>query len=187
MEKVILVRISEFIPNNRHQHAYKKNHSTTTAMHELNNIIVSGFNEKVPPKRTVSIALDMSRAFDTVNHEILIEKLMNNTQIPIYIKYIANYMRGRKGYTDYHGARSKERVYSCGGVLSPVLFNLYMADIPQPEPHAHKVKGTINIVRRRRHADSNSLRLQNSQNRHHKIFRKSSDLDRTESVDAKHW
>ena len=83
------------------------------------------------------IAVDMSQAFDVVNHNQLIEKIINNTEMPsIYIKFLANYMQGRKAYTIYNSARSKHRPFHSGvpqgGVLSPALFNLFMADIPEP-------------------------------------------------------
>jgi len=82
----------------------------------------------------VSVALDMSKAFDTVNIHKLIHKI-HNTDIPHTItKYIANYIKGRNNYTQFNGTNSKHRHMKTGvpqgGVLSPTLFNIYTSDIP---------------------------------------------------------
>ena len=51
------------------------NHSTVTALHKITNTIAKGFNEPQPPSRTVLVSLDMSKAFDTVNINKLINKI----------------------------------------------------------------------------------------------------------------
>lgn len=144
LEKVLHAIIQPHIPSVHHQHGFKKLHSTTTALHTLNDTIASGFNHKQPPLRTVTVALDLSKAFETIDLHILLQKLMNLTSIPNgIIKFIANYTRGRKGYTMYNEVRSPQRNFHCGvpqgGVLSPSLFNLYMSDLPVPTSDSVKV------------------------------------------------
>ena len=81
------------------QHGYKTQHSTVTALHTLNNTVAKGFNQIAPPARTITVALDMSKAFDTINIHTLIRKLLQ-TNIPgTSIKFITNYIKGRKAYT----------------------------------------------------------------------------------------
>ena len=63
------------------QHGYKTQHSTVTALHTLNNTVAKGFNQMAPPARTITVALDMSKAFDTINIHTLIRKLLQ-TNIP---------------------------------------------------------------------------------------------------------
>ena len=147
LERIILKRIQPHLPNKEYQHGYKRKHSTTTALQHLTNTIAQGFNKKRPPKRTILVAIDMSRAFDVIDHQKLIEKLMTLTDMPgLYIKFLANYIQGRKAFTTYNKTKSKQRCFHGGvpqgGVLSPALFNLFMADMPEPDPE----KGTGLVV-----------------------------------------
>ena len=78
----------------------------------------------------------MSKAFDTINIHTLIRKLLQ-TNIPCtIIKFIANYIKGRKAYTTYRNHPSKQRQFKTGtpqgGILSPTLFNIYTSDLPPP-------------------------------------------------------
>ena len=80
---------------------YKTQHSTVTALHILNSTVVKGFNQMVPLARSITVALDMSKSFDTINIHTLIRKLLQ-TKIPgTILKFIANYIKGRKVYTSY--------------------------------------------------------------------------------------
>ena len=88
----------------------------------------------VPPAQTITVALDMNKAFDTINIHTLISKLQQ-TKIPgTIIKFIANYIKGRKTYTTYRNYTSSQRQCKTdipqGGVLSPTLFNIYTTDLP---------------------------------------------------------
>ena len=82
------------------------------------------------------VALDISKAFDTVNVHKLINKI-HDTNIPQNIqKFTANYLKCRKAYTLYNNSKSRQRLLKTGvpqgGVLSPILFNIYTSDIPTP-------------------------------------------------------
>ena len=139
LEKSILPYITLNIPQIEHQHGFKQKHSTTTAIHEITENIIQGFNEKRPPSRTVMVSLDMSKAFDTINIHTLIHKI-HNTKIPATIqKFTANYIKGRKAsctFQDTTSSTTKQKHIKTGvpqgGVLSPILFNIYMSDIPEP-------------------------------------------------------
>ena len=71
LEKSLLPYISANTPM---QNRYKTQHSTVTALHTLNNTVAKGLNQMAPPARTITVAFDMSKAFDTINIHTLIRK-----------------------------------------------------------------------------------------------------------------
>ena len=81
LEKSLLPYITANIPNTPTHHGYKAQHSTVTALHTVNNTVAMGFNQMAPPARTITVALDMSKAFNTINIHTLIRKLLQ-TNIP---------------------------------------------------------------------------------------------------------
>ena len=136
LEKSLLPYITANIPHTPTQHGYKAHHSTVTPLHTVNNTVAKGFKQMAPPAQIITVALDMCKVFDTINIHTLIRKLIH-TKIPgTIIKFIANYMKGRKAYTTYRNHTFSQRQFETGipqgGVLSPTLFNIYTADIPPP-------------------------------------------------------
>ena len=136
LEKSLLPYITANIPNTPMQHGYKTQHSTVTALHTLNNTVAKGFHQMAPSARTMTVALNMSKVFDTININTLIRKLLQ-TNIPgTIIKFIANYIKGHKAYTTNWNHKSKQRQFKTGvprgGVLLPTLFNIYTSDLPPP-------------------------------------------------------
>ena len=95
-----------------------------------------GLNQMAPPARTITVALDMIKAFDTINIHTLIRKLLQTNIPDTIIKFIANYIKGCKTYTTYRNHTSKQRQFKTGvsqvGVLSATLFNIYTSDLPPP-------------------------------------------------------
>ena len=89
-----------------------------------------------PLARTITVSLDMSKAFDIINIYTLIRKLLQIKIPSTLIKCIVNYIKGRKAYTTYINHTSSQHQFKTGtpqgGVLSPTLFNIYTADIPPP-------------------------------------------------------
>jgi hypothetical protein len=98
LEKIILPYITSNIPIIPHQHGFKTKHSTITALHRINKHIVEGFNNKKPPARTIVVALDMSKAFDTVNTYKLINKLINTNIPPTILKFESRTISPRGQY-----------------------------------------------------------------------------------------
>ena len=135
LEKSILPYITANVPNTPMQHGCKTQYSVTV-LYTINKTVAKGFNQMAPPARTITVALDMRNAFDTINIHTLIRKLPQ-TNIPgTIIRCIANYMKGRKAYKTYINHTSRKRQFQTGvpqgGVLSPTLFTIYTPDLPPP-------------------------------------------------------
>ena len=80
LEKSLLPYITATIPNTSMQDRYKTQHSTVTALHTLNNTVAKGFNQMAPHVRTITVALDMRKAFDTIfNYVVLLRAVLKNT------------------------------------------------------------------------------------------------------------
>ena len=136
LEGLVLAPLQESANLAEHQHGFRKGRSTTTALHDIVSHIKAGLNREKPVKRTVMVAVDLSRAFDTVDHDILltdIAKINLNTKIK---RFMVAYLRGRQSYVEFRGSTSRYRKLRQGvpqgGVLSPTLFNIYMCEVPTP-------------------------------------------------------
>ena len=136
LESLTLPQIQASVTLAPHQHGFRKGRSTLTALQEISDHITTGLNKKKPVDRTVMVAVDLSRAFDTVDHEILLKDV---AELPLnhHLKrFLFAYLRGRQTFVEFRGAKSKHRKMRQGvpqgGVLSPLLFNLYMSKLPTP-------------------------------------------------------
>ena len=89
------------------------------------------------------VAIDLSKAFDCVQHDLLFDKMRETTLPGGILRWLLTYMTGRTQRTQYLNATSSAKLISLGvpqgSVISPTLFNFYVADIPEPPPHVRVV------------------------------------------------
>ena len=92
--------------------------------------ITSSIDQK---KFTVGIFIDLSKAFDTVNHKILLEKLQHYGIRGLALDWIRNYLSDRYQFVEYNGIQSSSNEIKCGvpqgSILGPLFFLLYINDI----------------------------------------------------------
>ena len=102
-EALILPSIIEFISPTKDQHDFRPRHSTTYTLLQLTTYIETGFNQRKPPHRTVCVAIDLTSAFDTVSHDILISKIARLSLPPAITRWLSFYLRGIQSATSFRG------------------------------------------------------------------------------------
>ena len=136
IEKVIFNQIINFISENNIlfelQSGFRQNHSTDFCLTYLNNKVIKGFDSGL---FTGMILIDLQKAFDTIDHKILLEKMNYFGFSQQVIKWFRSYLSQRKFCASIDKSLSNVTNLSCGvpqgSILGPLLFLLYINDMPQ--------------------------------------------------------
>jgi len=136
LEKLFYIRLISFINShnilNPHQFGFRANYSTNLAIaHVLSNII-SIVNHK---NRAVIALLDLKKAFDLINHKLLLKKLYHYGIRGLPLNWLASYLSSRSQKTKVNNKLSDKNLISAGvpqgSILGPLLFILFVNDVFQ--------------------------------------------------------
>ena len=133
-EKLMLHQLNDYIEKssvyNSTQSGFRKGHSTQSLLLKFRDDIQKALNRN---EITMSVMIDYSKTFDTIDHESLIRKLVSLNFSNSSIKIVLSYLTNRKQYVQINNKQSTRLpIYFGvlqGSILSPVLFNIYVAKL----------------------------------------------------------
>ena len=134
-EKVVSSQLNHHLRVNNleecFQSAYKAAHSTESALVRVHNDILCAIDED---RCVILLLLDLSAAFDTVDHQILLSRLSSRFGIDgMVLSWFKSYLCDRRQSVSIENERSSSRPLTCGvpqgSVLGPILYLLYTAPL----------------------------------------------------------
>ena len=136
LEKVVSDQLTSHLArNNLHeplQSAYRPRHSTETALARVHDDISRAMAQK---RAVLLVLIDLSAAFDTVSHELLLQCLQSSGVKDTALRWFTSYLAHRQQIVTVNGHRSEAQPLNCGvpqgSVLGPILFNLYISSLGQ--------------------------------------------------------
>ena len=115
----------------QHQYGFRRGHSTEQAITQLNNWVLESMDEG---KVTGLLFIDISKAFDSLNHKVLLRKLEHLGLSERSLRWFRSYLADRQQSVLINGELSEPHTITLGvpqgSILGPLLFNVYINSLP---------------------------------------------------------
>ena len=112
------------------QYGFRGEMSTTRALVKVVSEITNSLNKR---KHSIGVFIELQKAFDTVDHQLLCTKLELYGIRGVTYQWIRSYLSNRKQYVSYEGHKSEFLPIQCGvpqgSILGPLLFTIYDNDM----------------------------------------------------------
>lgn len=141
-EKAIAVRLLNYMEQGEFlsdcQHGFRAKHSTETAVLQFTKHAYNLLEQK---KHTVGVFIDLSKAFDSLHHKILLDKLKHYGVRGIPLDLLRNYLSNRTQRVvcndKYSDLKNLQYGVPQGSILGPLLFLVYINDITNASAEFH--------------------------------------------------
>ena len=129
LEKIVSRQIIGFLNANnilyKHQYGFRAKHNTSHPVVHFTHKIYNALNQS-PSATTIAIFIDLKKAFDTVDHDILLKKLEHYGIRNRPNDWFTSYLSEREQFVTINGTNSENLTIKCGvpqgSVLGPLLF-----------------------------------------------------------------